>query len=333
MALNAEWIQLDPGQKIAPRRSGHASFGRLDYHYIFGGYAEEDSVDGGVNRYVTNDLWRWRDGSWQAVQHSGDSSSTVPRPRLVAASAIVKEKAYVFGGWDPGKEKTGGEILETVEELDLSTNKWKQLDELLPDGPSSRHVAVTFGDKVLIHNHRCEGFVWIFDPVSGRFAKQETSGPCPSSRGLHAACLVGDNKVVLFGGAAKDQTMSNEVFVLSTDGWEWRRIAQDAGFGPSPRAAPSICAYDEECIVVFGGAEATNSGLNPRGDAWALHLEDERWELLLDDDGDDDRRPAPRNAASLALIKTSDSGKDFLLTGGWHPFVRTHDDCFVLRIS
>jgi hypothetical protein len=57
--LTAEWIQLKPSQRVAPRRSGHAAFVVDKIPYVFGGYIEEDAEDAdSINRYVVNDLWK-----------------------------------------------------------------------------------------------------------------------------------------------------------------------------------------------------------------------------------------------------------------------------------
>jgi len=262
-------------------------------------------------RYVINDLWQWKDSKWQKVEQKGE----LPRTRLASAAGVMNNKAFLLGGWDPGTQGDGGVILDTVHELDLSTMEWTELETTTPDGPTSRHIALALPECILLHNHRCGGFVHLFDPKTKEFSKQPTTGPSPSSRGLHAATLVGTDKVVIFGGAAKDQTMSNEAFLLDTKTWEWTLLAENQG--PSPRAGPTVCTFNDNSVLLFGGAEATDSGLNPRGDVWALHLDEKRWELLVDDTDETITRPPPRNAATLSEINDDTDGKSFLLTGGW----------------
>jgi hypothetical protein len=321
--LTAEWTVIDSARRVSPRRSGHTSFGlSFKEHYVFGGYAEE----GGPKRYVVNDLWKWIESGWNPVSQTGD----IPRARLVSAASVVGNKAYLFGGWDPGNEGTGGEILDEVHELDLTTHSWKKLDCVLPDGPSSRHVALAVGENIIIHNHRCQDRVWIFDTTTQSFRMQSTSGPCPSPRGLHSATVLDHNNIVFFGGAAQDGSMSNEAFTLCTDTWKWKQLASlpDASAG---RAASCLCTLNDNCVLLFGGAESSGFGLKPRGDVWALHLNSNTWEQLVrDEEGScSDRIPPPRNAASLAKIGDG----CFLLTGGWAPFQQTWDDCFVLHVS
>lgn len=353
VSLTAEWTKLIPAQRVAPRRSGHTAFVHDKIPYVFGGYVEEDSKDGGMpNRYVVNDLWKWSENEWSPIATTGDT----PGPRLVTATAVGNDgKAYMFGGWDPETAGTGGVILDSVHELDIAAASWKKLDEVtMPDGPTSRHVAVAIagGTRILLHTHRCVDYVLLFDPANGKFTKQPTTGPCPSPRGLHAATVVGATTILLFGGAAQDQSMSNETFLLDTVTWTWTKL-NAIGDCPTPRAGPCLVtatatttvndASANNCAVVallFGGAEvAPTGGLNPRADVWALSLplDDDattatttstaQWTLLVaDNDG-----PPPRNAATLTPVD-SDSGRAFLLTGGWAPFRQTWDDCYILRI-
>jgi hypothetical protein len=171
---------------------------------------------------------------------------------------------------------------------------------------------------------------------------------------LHAAATVAaGTKIVVFGGAAKDGRMSNELFVLDTTTWTWTQpgkpdAAAVATEAPCPRAAPCLVGFDDETVVLYGGAEATPQGLQPLGDVWAFHLTTGTWQRLLSGDNGESspnagtcHSPPPRNAASLSCIASSSRDttevgpafwRDYLLTGGWHPFVETRDDAYVLRV-
>jgi N-acetylneuraminic acid mutarotase len=343
MALSAEWIDVTPSsQTITPRRSGHTAFTvsggpaagaeNKNIPFVFGGYVEVDDNTSTTpapkkNRYVVNDLWQFESSShqWDLVATTGD----IPGPRLCSAAAAVKNnnKAYLFGGWDPQDQGTGGVILDTVHELDIAARKWTELVFCrMPDGPTSRHVAVALPstNKILVHTHRCTGYVLLFDCDAHTFTKQTTTGKCPSSRGLHAATTVNDRTICIFGGAAQDQTMSNEAFLLDTQTWQWTRIQVNGSEdGPCPRAGPCIACHNQRHVLLFGGAQATEAGLHPKGDVWSLDVQSHKWTRLLE------TGPPARNAASLSLI----SHNEFLLAGGWAPFRETYDDCFVLKVS
>lgn len=55
-----------------------------------------------------------------------------------------------------------------------------------------------------------------------------------------------------------------------------------------------------------------------------------RWELLEARGA----MPPARNAATLDVVSEDGEGtKEFLLAGGWAPFVETYNDNFVLKVS
>lgn len=343
--FEAEWKLISSANRISPRRSGHVAFSSFSTQsvFVFGGYVEKDPEreEGKLVRYVDNDLWEFKSRAegWKKVNHSGD----IPAPRLVSAAAVVNRKAYLFGGWDPQIEGTGGIILDTVHELDLDTLEWKQLTDF-PDGPTSRHVAVALsGERILIHNHRCLDFVWVFDTKRKTFVRQSTSGHGPGNVGLHVATMIDDETLFLFGGASKDGKMKNDSFLLNTRSWVWTPIKlADPENCPSPRAGASLCSYignkkQWKCAILFGGAESTETGLNPRGDVWMMRVDDDglsgTWELLLSDATENGGivRPPARNAATLTeIVSENGNESEYILTGGWAPFRQTWDDLYVL---
>jgi hypothetical protein len=368
-AWTAEWVDLGT-PSISPPRSGHVAFvnhkdDKENNVYVFGGYAEEEGEEGAAapNRYPTNDLWKWEEeDGWKLVvsnQNENDSSSSKkknnnPQQRLAAAAASLPNgSSYVFGGWDSQEAGTGGVILKDICEFD-GDDAGKMLENVDLGLATSRLVAVTISDDtILLHNHRSTDHVLLF--VDGnKVVRQPTTGTAPSPRGLHAAlCMMMGQKqqkqLIVFGGAAQDGTMSNEVFRLDLSTWEWSAVDIKSDEAPSPRASPCMCALDDASCVLFGGADVSDAGLHGCDDLWLLQL--------LDDDGEDDdgtttatwerlsaSGPPGRNAATLtklasppaSLVKEGDAGKDhqyFLLSGGWYPFRTTHADNFVLKMT
>jgi len=239
----------------------------------------------------------------------------------------------------------------------------------IPGGPTSRHVAVPLSIQsnnddsdnvrhvICLHNHRCNDHVLLFSDTSSskegsmcdaKWEHQPTTGDVPSSRGLHCAMSLAyglsddDNDantstkaMVIFGGAAKDGNMSNEVFVLDVRSWKWTRLdcsssagdgddddADDADDIPTPRAGACLCPLDENSVLLFGGAMPATAdeggGLLGLNDVWVLRIDMEhgkgKWECLIrsqsvvdnDEDNNDVVRPPGRNAATLCAI---DAGK------------------------
>jgi len=376
-AWTAKWINLDldVGSSINPPRSGHVSFSLDDKVYVFGGYAEdrETSV-----RYPTNDLWCFGDGHdkrWTLVK---PASSSQPQARLAAAAVTCQldqdtTAGLVLGGWDSQEVGTGGVILKDIQAFTSGSEdggSWTELPIDLQE-PTSRLCAVPLVNesspstktRVLIHNHRCTDHVLLLDLETSKLSKQPVSGTAPSARGLHSCVqLSGTSKIVLFGGAANNGVMSNEVFVLDTETWVWEgccchETENSNNTVPSPRASPCFVALDEKSCILFGGASRTDEdGLHGCSDTWLLELIESKkndgssitttakWTRL----GEDKFVEAPpgRNAATLTPLLSkslviggendkTDNKKSqyFLLSGGWYPFRTTYGDNFVLKVT
>jgi hypothetical protein len=245
----------------------------------------------------------------------------------------------LLGGWDPQTPGTGGVILDDVSMLDMDTLEWSQcIDDAmddskslfasLPDGPTSRHVAVHLSiskqrndnnkhdggapreDIICLHNHRCDDHILQLSITTTtakegtrvvRWDRQATTGEAPSSRGLHCATTIHQSSVmVLFGGAAKDGLMSNESFVLDTETWKWTKldcnISDDdnntAARLPAPRAGACLCSLDENSVLLFGGATPGEKGLVGLNDVWVLTVNKDSgrgtWDCLIEHQNDND---------------------------------------------
>lgn len=373
---SADWIDLQslpspPGQ-ILPPRSGANTISSGGKILTFAGYAEE-LVDETVERYVVDDLWEFvpyqeeeeENSEWgwkQRIAAGQDETSPGPRLAFVMAGLPSSSNAFVLGGWDPQVPGTGGVILDDVAKLDSDSLKWSNPTDAdgklssIPEGPTSRHVAVALSDDTIcLHNHRCVDHVLLMQTLDKeqnkvQWVRQETSGDAPSSRGLHCAAAIGTN-MCIFGGAAQNQLMSNEAFVLDTTTWKWTKI--DCGDNaPAPRAGACLCALDDNSVLLFGGAKPTEGGLLGLNDVWVLHVDDletgkGRWECLIEyqsveNDSSGSSFPPGRNAATLTEIDAkkmlpgsacAESDKCYLLQGGWAPFKKTFNDVFVLRIT
>jgi len=363
--------------KIELPRSGGVTFNNNvgDRLFAFGGYAEEaiiadkdDASSSIIDRHAVNDMWHFLPytnnvSSWGWTLRHDDNNNIkgyVPPSRLATAIAVVPNnndcgtrgspQAVLLGGWDPQTPGTGGIILDDVTMLDIDTLVWSRcIDAMdsesyasLPDGPTSRHVAVHLSiskqrdddkhdgareDIICLHNHRCDDHILQLSMTTAkegtrvRWDRQATTGEAPSSRGLHCATTIHQSTaMVLFGGAAKDGNMSNEAFVLDTETWKWTKldcIGDDNTALPAPRAGACLCSLDENSVLLFGGATPGEKGLVGLNDVWVLHVNKDSgrgtWDCLIEHQNDDDDdggikiddgilRPPGRNAASLNEI-------------------------------
>ena len=352
----AEWVQLKPKQNIEPARSGHVAFTIKDEVYVFGGYAEVVRKDGEVERYPTNDLWKFApaETTWKLLEAADlyvddcdecNESTQAPQQRLAAAASTLADSAFIFGGWDPQTPGTGGVILDSIAEYSASKGGWMgpTLSSTSLEETTSRHVTVSISDDtVLLHNHRCTDHVLLFQKGSTAndysLHRQPTKGTGPSPRGLHAACKLGDDTVVVFAGAAQDQTMSNEVFVLNLSSWTWKKLDSTTSSTPVPRASPCICALDDTTCIVFGGATpSATMGLEGLNDLWLMKTDIDKGSVIWEkfDVTGSATIPPGRNAATLMPVDLPgvENCQCFLLSGGWAPFVKTHNDSFVLKMS
>lgn len=332
-----------------------------------------EHVGGNVRRFATNDLWRYRintknnnhesddstsssttksttndDGIWESISTNGN----IPTERLVGTIVSFANDddittAYLIGGWNSNTNNPDEMFLDTIHRLDIipdsnNATKWTLLPVRIPDGPCSRHISIPLSkNRILIHNHRCIDYVYIFDCITNQFHKQVTTGNFPGSIGLHCCTTINHNQLFIFGGAYQNGTMSNHIHVLDLNEWKWTSTTSTNTNiqQPTPRAGSSMCYVDDESVIIYGGAERSDDGsgsLKARGDVWLYHIPTHQWTLLMNDDTIQNI-PSPRNAASLLPIivsttKQKQTEQYYKLYGGWLPFQETYNDNYWLHL-
>jgi len=93
------------------------------------------------------------------------------------------------------------------------------------------------------------------------YVKEQQTGDVPAPRFGHTTTLVGNNRVVLFGGATGDSgryTIIADAYMLEADTNRWSRIPTE-GTVPSARAAHAAACVDHAQMVVYGGATGGGS--------------------------------------------------------------------------
>jgi hypothetical protein len=78
------------------------------------------------------------------------------------------------------------------------------------------------------------------------------SGTVPKPRAAHTACVLSDERVVIFGGNDGSE-LYGDLHVLDTRSWSWSQPAT-TGTPPPPRAGHSMSLLHGRFVVVFGGA-------------------------------------------------------------------------------
>ncbi len=275
-----------------PEISGHSTAVVNKNLYLFGGLLGSAGSD------VSNRFWKYN-GIWQEM-------NSTPSKRMYAAAAELDDNFYVFGGWDPGEKGSGGTFKDDVWKFDTIKNEWTELDTM-PD-PVSRHCACRVGSKIVVSTFR-NTLVYENDTLK----EQPTTGESPNGLSMCTCTALGDEFIV-FGGATKTQDMTNDVFVLNSKTWEWRKQSSEGDI-PTARASSAACVLNTTTCLVYGGgginsAYKVGKGLYGFNDLYALRIDDDRaiWTKLKESTN------GGRVASSLDLVNNV-----AVLHGGWNP--------------
>mmetsp|Transcript_101111 Transcript_101111/g.324811 ORF Transcript_101111/g.324811 Transcript_101111/m.324811 type:complete len:842 (-) Transcript_101111:156-2681(-) len=93
------------------------------------------------------------------------------------------------------------------------------------------------------------------------YVKEQQHGEIPAPRFGHTTTLVGNSRVVLFGGATGDSgryTITADAYMLEAASDTWTRV-QAEGTVPSARAAHAAACVDHSQMVIYGGATGGGS--------------------------------------------------------------------------
>lgn len=185
-----------------PAISGHSTAVVRDRLYLFGGLL------GSAGSAASNKTWVY-DGIWEEVDASG------PSRRMYSAAAELDDAVYIFGGWDPDKPGSGGTFKDDVWKFDTRRCTWKEVSKM--PKAVSRHAACRVNDAIVVCTFR-ETLVY----ERGQLRVQPTSGVPPAGLSM-CACSALNGELVVFGGATRTQEMTNDVYVLNTHNWTWRK--------------------------------------------------------------------------------------------------------------
>lgn len=138
--------------------------------------------------------------------------------------------------------------------------------------PRWRHSAVLYGKLLVIFgvfaSEKRLNDVWVFHTELKVWEQKHapsTSGiweGLPQSRGAHSATLVGESKMVVFGGYGGNgfgRTDFNDLYALDLQTFRWEEITADGGGEkPEPRSGHQACLIEREAtgdsmLLVMGG--------------------------------------------------------------------------------
>mmetsp|Transcript_3138 Transcript_3138/g.5277 ORF Transcript_3138/g.5277 Transcript_3138/m.5277 type:complete len:494 (+) Transcript_3138:262-1743(+) len=258
-----------------------------------------------------------------------------PEPRWGATlTTISPSKAILYGG--TGGDEDNEELISEV--MVLSTGKSTWASQSGCNGkplawhtatflPSSGHVLVFGGlseegesDEALVFD--CDISLWY--PLT-------TSGPAPTPRMGHSACLLGTTLLV-YGGKSGRRDL-NDLYALDTLTWRWSRPVVQ-GKGPRARAFHQAVPLGNNCMVVIGGRAGEEAFDDVHLLTMALKegLEVFEWKKLMVTGA----YFRPR-CGHVAVKLDVDGEERILVAGGWNPKVKRgqviYRDAFLLDIE
>lgn len=325
-----EEVSPGPEHNVDLPRSGHCSATLPLWHeddvIVFGGYTEDEQK----KRQAVSDVWTYSKQMrrWKKVQTvSGGGEG--PRPRITTQGVVVDDHFWVLGGWDcntPGPDGFLGDIWK----LNLKTYQWFQVEVKGELQPVSRFQAVVLGTDIWVHTHRCDDHIVRIgtDKGAAEVAHVPVKGPAPPSRGLHSLTHVqtkdgGPGALFLFGGAPQRGPMFGDLWRLDLSTMSWSQL-QPSGPAPHARCSHTAVRWGDHVIIMGGSYYKDAGGLQPLDDVVLYNTEENSW--LAPETSSS--VPKARNAASLCGLNEEQG--EFLLYGGWHPFVVTYNDTWVV---
>lgn len=206
-------------------------------------------------------------------QPSQGDPKTIPGPRAAHSSDLIRNKLYVFGGWN------GKKALNDLHILDVDLMTW---EEQSPGGtsPSTRnnHISVVVArTKIFVHGGH-DGGKWlndlhILDTERLCWVTPNVAGECPPARACHSLTHVSTDfgrRLVMFGGYDGCRCF-NDVDVLDLDTMTWRQPTV-TGSVPQSRNAHTMTAVAEK-LYLFGG----HSGNKHLRDVHILDADTMQW--------------------------------------------------------
>mmetsp|Transcript_5128 Transcript_5128/g.7089 ORF Transcript_5128/g.7089 Transcript_5128/m.7089 type:complete len:496 (-) Transcript_5128:14-1501(-) len=205
--------------------------------------------------------------SWRAIQCRG----SIPGPRSGAASVIVENILYMFGGYG------GNGRLDDFYEFNLETREWARVEYTgMSPGVRENNGFVEFEGRLYLFGGY-NGSQWLndfheFDLETRQWRTVEPRGHPPASRFGYVSVVHAD-RFVLFGGydgAAWLNDMHEHNFTTSL----WRPV-HVTGQTPGIRSCPSWCK-EGQSVFVFGGYD----GVQRMNDFYECNLDTYTWRQI-----------------------------------------------------
>jgi N-acetylneuraminic acid mutarotase len=225
-------------------------------------YADGKLVTFGGHYYGGADKFEYENETWlldteKLVWHKMNCKGEIPPPRYGHSAHLLGSRMFIFGG-----KGRNGENYKDIYYLDLVEWRWVAVDTV-STGPSARfyHASELVGKRIVIHGgwngHDVFEDLWVFNTDTFAWMQPRVNGFAPSPRYGHSMTLLGDGRLMLFGGVTFDNKngiphYNNDVRQLDTETMTWARPKIN-GHTPTGRYGHTATLIDDGCIAIFGG--------------------------------------------------------------------------------
>ena len=247
---------------------------------VVGGQAddENESILGDVHSLNLDSL------EWQQIM----VANLAPRCWHTSTYSRKGDVLLIFGGID-----AAGDEMSAMTAFDCQVEIFFPLQTSgRAPTPRSGHSAVMLEESGLMcvfggcRKTKWYNDVHLFEPSSGHWLQVTVTGEIPPPRVYHSAASLPGDRMIIFGGNARDESF-NDAYMLSPahgssakrDVFVWSKINVAGGIPPAPRAGHASVACGTEDVVVFGGwdTNVADGLVEVFKDAHVLNVRTQRW--------------------------------------------------------
>jgi len=241
----------------SPYSFGHAGVTINEHLFVFGGFADESTVN---HCLLLSDT---HTGKFSKLRVRGD----VPPPRERASCSLIGKRIYIFGGYNRGPELYYNSLY--IFESDSLTFTKVEPRGIPPDRRCGHSACVIDGKlwifggrgKIKVSDSYFSGTRLIYtsdlhcyDAATNEWLRYEPRGIGPSGRALHSATVVG-RKMYIFGGAnttgsRNDTSGFCDLYELDVDTMCWTEC-ETQGTPPPPCYGHSATFVGDNKILFF----------------------------------------------------------------------------------